>query len=815
MTGIVHEPEPTVTGVEPLAIPVVANPRFPLVDGVRAIAAVLVLVTHVSFLTRANVDHPLGPEMARMNTGVSVFFVLSGFLLYRPFIAARLRREEQPDTAPYLWRRLLRIYPAYWIALAAVVLLGPASIPDAQSFVLWGSLAHVLSPDHFFGPLLQSYTLGVEVCFYLFLPLWAWFVRRLPGPVVRTELVALAVLGAAGLGWQLYCLGEEGALESVWRNNLPGWFDHFAIGMALAIAHAAGGRAHARLARVPAGAWWALAVAAMVGMSRGLGIERTAFFIEWWQDLGVHVGGLLLAVGLLVPAVFGPTEVGVPRRVLANPVVAWLGVVSYGIYLWHEFLLDRWVAWRWTPPFEADPAPFELTLLVVLAGSVAIASVSWLAFERPLLRLKRLVRSTRQLVDGPLAPKLVALAVLALAVRIFFVLGWRRFDAVAGDPWWYHRGANLLADGEGFVNVFRFDEGIRQPGADHPPAYTVWLAISSVVGGRGLLAHQLWTCVLGALAVPFAGLAGERVGGRPTALVAALIAALSPLLWVYDALLLSESLAITSMAAATWLALRLRDRHDVASAIGLGAALGVLTLTRAEALLLVPVVVLCASHVRGFLWRWREVAVAAVAFAVLVAPWVGANLVRFDRPATLSTQLGTTLAHAYCDDTFDGPHVGWWSYPCAADLPVPPGDTSNADLAYREVALDYLGDNVGRLPVVLAARAGRTFGLWDPDGQATLDRVEGRPKGVAVAAAALWYPTAVAAAVGFVALRRRGWSWSRLAPLWTPAACVLVTVLAFYGTTRFRALAEPSFAVLAAAALTSRPSSDRRREVRS
>jgi hypothetical protein len=190
------------------------------------------------------------------------------------------------------------------------------------------------------------------------------------------------------------------------------------------------------------------------------------------------------------------------------------------------------------------------------------------------------------------------------------------------------------------------------------------------------------------------------------------------------------------------------------------------------------------------------------ACGVLVAPWVVANLVRFDRPSTLSTQLGTTLAHAYCEDTFEGEFIGWWSYPCAADLPVPPGDSSNADHAYREAALDYAGDNLGRLPVVLVARLGRTFGAWDPVDQATLDRVEGRPEGVAAAAAVVWYPTAVASVVGWVALRRRGWSWSDLAAVWTPIACVIVTVLAFYGTTRFRALAEPSFALLAGAALT-------------
>ena len=791
-----------VTGVEHLAIPIVTNPRFPLLDGVRAIAALLVVVTHVSFITRANVDNPLGPEMARMNTGVSVFFVLSGFLLYRPFVAARLAGDDRPDTAPYLWRRLLRIYPAYWVALAVVVLLGPASIPDVESLVLWGSLTHVLSPDHFFGPLLQSYTLGVEVAFYLFLPAWAWFVRRLPGPVVRTELIALGVLGAVGIAWQLFTLGQTGALESVWRNNLPGWFDHFAAGMAVAVVHANGRRGLARLGAVPAGAWFGVALVAMLVMSRGLGIARTDFYLEWWQDFGVHVLGLVMAMGILLPAVVGPVERGLPRRLLAHRAVAWLGVVSYGVYLWHEFVLDRWVSWRWTPPFEANPAPFAPSLAVTVIGAVGVASVSWLFLERPVLKLKRLVRSTADVLDGPLAPRLAVLTAVGLAVRVLFVLGWRRFDAVGGDPYWYHQGANLLADGEGFVHVFRLEEGVRQPGADHPPAYLGWLALSSLAGLKSLLAHQLWTCVLGALAVPFCGLAGARLGGRRTAFAAAALAAVSPLLWVYDALLLSETLAVTSMAAAAWLALKVRDERgsDIRSVVALGAALGVLVLTRAEALLLVPVVLLAATGRR----RLRPLLLGGGAVAVVGAPWVVLNLVRFDHPATLSTQMGTTLAHANCDDTYEGEFLGWWSYPCAASLPVPPGDASAADIAYREHALEYVGDNLGRLPVVVAARVGRTFGLWDPVDQSTLDRVEGRPENVAAATTVLWYPTAILAFVGWRALRRRGWTWSALAPLWAPIACVLVTVIAFYGTTRFRALAEPAFVVLAAAALTRR-----------
>ncbi|MBA2281460.1 MAG: glycosyl transferase, partial [Acidimicrobiia bacterium] len=125
-----------------------------------------------------------------------------------------------------------------------------------------------------------------------------------------------------------------------------------------------------------------------------------------------------------------------------------------------------------------------------------------------------------------------------------------------------------------------------------------------------------------------------------------------------------------------------------------------------------------------------------------------------------------------------------------------------AEAAYRAEATAYIGDHLGRVPVVAAARLGRTFGVYDPVGQVDLDRVEGRPKGLAVAGLLTFYATAALAVVGWRRLRRAGWSWAALAPLWGPIALVAVTVVAFYGTTRFRAVAELSFILLAAVGLT-------------
>jgi peptidoglycan/LPS O-acetylase OafA/YrhL len=100
--------------------------RFPLFDGLRAIAAVSVLVYHAAFFASASrLDLTVTQYTAHLDVGVTVFFLISGFLLYRPFVRARLNHEAMPGVAAYGWRRLLRIGPAYWVALTLVALWLP------------------------------------------------------------------------------------------------------------------------------------------------------------------------------------------------------------------------------------------------------------------------------------------------------------------------------------------------------------------------------------------------------------------------------------------------------------------------------------------------------------------------------------------------------------------------------------------------------------------------------------------------------------------------------------------------------------------
>jgi peptidoglycan/LPS O-acetylase OafA/YrhL len=362
--------------------------RFALLDGARAVAAIAVVGVHVSFATGITFHSRFGDQLARLDVGVSIFFVLSGFLLYRPFVAARLDGRPGPALGPFLLRRAGRIFPAYWAALTVVLLVRDVPV-GLEEGVLWYSLTHVWDPDHVIGPVGQSWTLCTEVAFYLFLPVWAALVRRLRGDVVGTELAALVALWAVGWSYRAWAAPQE--RSGVYETWLPGWFDHFAVGMAIAVLHVRqqrdGSPAPLGLDRrwAPAACWLG-ALAAFWAVSEPLGLDLSLDPQGFGKTLGMHALYCAVAVGVLLPAAFGPIRNGDGLgRVLANPVVASLGVVSYGIYLWHQFMLDRVRAWDGLGPQQFGPSPVP-TFLAVLAMAIVAATASWFLLERRVLR---------------------------------------------------------------------------------------------------------------------------------------------------------------------------------------------------------------------------------------------------------------------------------------------------------------------------------------------------------------------------------------------------------------------------------------------
>ena len=154
------------------------NPRFPLVDGMRAIAALSIVVFHAGGATFYTLSHPLGGYVARLNVGVTLFFVISGFLLYRPYLAARFGGPPAPRLRDYARRSMLRIFPAYWVAL---IVLGIAvDLPGAVSSDWWvyAFLLQGYRLDWVLGGIGPAWSLSIEVAFYAALPFFALALAR-------------------------------------------------------------------------------------------------------------------------------------------------------------------------------------------------------------------------------------------------------------------------------------------------------------------------------------------------------------------------------------------------------------------------------------------------------------------------------------------------------------------------------------------------------------------------------------------------------------------------------------------------------------
>jgi hypothetical protein len=189
--------------------------------------------------------------------------------------------------------------------------------------------------------------------------------------------------------------------------------------------------------------------------------------------------------------------------------------------------------------------------------------------------------------------------------------------------------------------------------------------------------------------------------------------------------------------------------------------------------------------------------------ALVILPWCLRNSLEFDRPVGVTTGDGAALAGSNTPTTFFGDRIGTWDFGgLALSLPARERtDEAEDGERLREKGLEYASDNAGRLPLVMAARVGRTWLVYpfDPDAKVRYNALaEARRRGPEWATLLSAWAVTLLAIAGAVLLRRRG-AW--LAPFLAPVALVTIVSLLFYGGPRFREAADVALVILAAVAL--------------
>jgi peptidoglycan/LPS O-acetylase OafA/YrhL len=381
-------------------------------DFVRAMACLFVLLHHlIQRLSPYAIEAGLKPvfQFGLMGSfGVAAFFVLSGFLLSRPFWVAYEAGAPMPSLRTYAMRRAARILPGYWLALAvtfvlSITLFGLTLDQSLVFRVVMGALLindfhyTTLFPVEYNGPL---WSIGFEVTSYVILPfcLALIFLAR---PWARTGwvapalwvLVIAAALGAHVLiqgwpidndmrGWNYGIVG--GAKEWMPRFNPIGFFAIFAVGALAAGVQVQwkqrkGWMFDALAIAGLAAAAWSMASYMVRGQGEGFGLFDVPYGFPLFP----------LAIGLTLAAAPSSRIAG---WLLDNPPARYIAKISFGIYVWH-FLVIEVVRHNWYPRFYHGGTEVFGEWLMVSAAvtgiSILIAHVSYNVLEAPVIQWAR------------------------------------------------------------------------------------------------------------------------------------------------------------------------------------------------------------------------------------------------------------------------------------------------------------------------------------------------------------------------------------------------------------------------------------------
>lgn len=357
--------------------------RLAGLDALRGLAALTIIVLHVWLYTTTSSAERSGVVegvIHELRLALPLFFVLSGFLLYRAWVGAVLDGRGAPRLGRYLSARVRRLVPGAWLCLLVTVPLllllegvRGVDVPAAELlplFLVFGQAFHPETVAEYNPPM---WTLTVEASFYLALPLLGGLglllARRRRSRAAL--LVPPLVLAVAGTGWNLWLAGRPSSL--VLASALPALGTCFAAGMAAAVV--GHGRALGRPA-VVALALGAVSLVTLNGVWHETGAASSSDAGRIWRDSLAAVGFALLLVAV--------AHARRPSRLLESRPLAWLGERSYGMYLWHMPAIFALRGAGLFPEGQTVPA-----VVAVLAVVLPVAHLSWTRVERPLLTAGR------------------------------------------------------------------------------------------------------------------------------------------------------------------------------------------------------------------------------------------------------------------------------------------------------------------------------------------------------------------------------------------------------------------------------------------
>lgn len=378
--------------------------RLDALDGMRGIAIGIVLWYHLWQISWLDPHYafpnyyftlsyiPIGGFL-----GVELFFFISAFCLSYPYVRAHFAERALPSVRHFAFRRFIKIVPSYLLCLFAVILLAAFPNSSFAENIHWENFgafardiaAHLTFLHTYFYESYASingvlWTLGIEVQFYVLFPLLVLVLLRAP---ISLAVVMTAIAIAYRTRISACCR------TPIFDHNIDqllGFLDFFAAGMLCAYAYE---WIRLRKPKLAATQWlWTLVAMGgfiwCIHLFQNLEHERLLeHFAEWW----VVRNATFYAVAIFA-ATFG-SLLAIPtwHRLLANPILVFLSIISYNLYLWHQVLI-RWAAsLPWpiaTKVRNADPRYEWGVTIVGLIAAVGVATAITYWFERPLLRLK-------------------------------------------------------------------------------------------------------------------------------------------------------------------------------------------------------------------------------------------------------------------------------------------------------------------------------------------------------------------------------------------------------------------------------------------